>query len=150
MSGMRPGFRLAAVLTTVFIVWMAAGVVMSPRVDPLSNPPPGVVISLTSSVDSDSSLDDAGTKRLTKAIDVATHIRADLVTTRGFRHGHVTDGGQRRLIKQAGWLSHWTILSGLPRSTRDEALMLRAVTPDSVRIAVVTSPLHTRRALRDL
>ena len=146
MNRLRPVFRVAAVSISFVIVWIVVGIVLWPRIDALPNETPSAVIALSAGVKSDSALNDAGVKRLTKAVSVARQFHAQLFTTRVFERGQSSDGGERRIVAQNGWDAQWRILPGLPKVTRDEALLLRAALPGAARVAVVTSPMHTRRA----
>jgi uncharacterized SAM-binding protein YcdF (DUF218 family) len=142
---MRRRFQIAGALNAIIVAWVIVGVVRWPRVDPPSSPP-SVVIALSANVASTDALDYAGTTRLTKAVAIARESHAVLVTTRVFRGSVSSDGGQRRIITAGGLADRWIVLPGAPGNTHDEALELRARYPTLVAIAVVTSPLHTRRA----
>jgi len=145
MTRMRRRFQIAGALTAIALAWMIVGVVLWPRVDPPSSPP-SVVIALSSNVTATGALDYAGTTRLTKAVAVAREAHAVLVTTRLFRGGTSTDEGQRRIITAGGLADRWGVMPGAPGNTHDEAMELRAAFPVLSAVAVVTSPLHTRRA----
>ena len=110
------------------------------------------VVVLSSSVTSDSSLDVAGADRMLTGIALVRRgVAPRIVTTRvEHRFGAriiASDADQRWLLQLAGADSMWTSVTTV-RSTRDEALQLAAfLEPAGARtIAVVTSPMHTRRA----
>ena len=122
------------------------------RSDPV---PPGhldAVVVLSSSVSADSVIDPVATERLLSGLEFMRHHDVGvLVTTRpAATHADlvpVSDSDQRALITLAGDTSRWREV-GPVRTTREEALRMAALlAPASSRtIAVVTSPLHTRRA----
>jgi uncharacterized SAM-binding protein YcdF (DUF218 family) len=120
------------------------------RSDPPSGPLDAVVV-LSSGVNSDSTIDATGTERLLTALEtLRDRGAARLVTTRIYNtHGRQSissDYGQGRLIRLAGADSVWSIVDSV-FSTRDEALQsARLLLPGSPRIALVTSPPHSRRA----
>jgi uncharacterized SAM-binding protein YcdF (DUF218 family) len=107
------------------------------------------VIVLSSSVKSDSLLDGQGTERLLTGVEVLRSMHAPrLAVTRippSGRAGPSSDPGQRRLFQLTGVDS--AIVIDSVYSTRDEAVKAARVLGSSVhRVALVTSPLHTRRA----
>lgn len=139
--------RRAAALGGAAALMTTVGVVVLPRVDTAPATPPALVISLSAGVRSDSTLSDAGEKRLRAAIVAARFYSARIITTRSLNgDGASSDRAQRGLLAPAHLLDRWTILPATVLSTRDEALALRSMVPTRTRIAVVTSPLHTRRA----
>jgi len=122
------------------------------RRDSLPTAPLDAVVVLSSSVNRDGVLDASGAERLLSGLDVwrRNHARL-LITTRveaRAREGVVTsDADQRSLIRLGGDTAAWRIASPA-HTTHDEAMrtaeLLAPATSRS--IAVVTSPLHTRRA----
>lgn len=115
-------------------------------------PPPGCcshVVVLSSGVGLDSSIGRADHDRFSTAIPLARRLDAGLVTTRmrAGETGPTSDYAQRRVILRAAFdSSRWTIAPAFVQSTRDEALATRSILEAARPIAVVTSPLHTRRA----
>ena len=110
------------------------------------------VVVLSSSVSADSALDAVATERLLSGLEfVRRHDVGLIVTTRpavSRRDARpVSDADQRALISFAGDTARWREV-GPVRTTRDEALRTgELLAPAANRtIAVVTSPLHTRRA----
>jgi uncharacterized SAM-binding protein YcdF (DUF218 family) len=139
---------LLFVLTaTPLAAGLAAGWV---RDDGIRHPLDAVVV-LSSGMKSDSLLDPVGTERLLMAIEVARATGTTrLVTTRAryFLNGEMmtTEPGQRRLLELARFDSGWAVVDSV-FSTRDEAVQsARLLLPAAKRVAVVTSPMHTRRA----
>lgn len=122
------------------------------RRDPLPTSPLDAVVVLSSSVNRDGALDVSGVERLLSGLDLfrRTHARI-LITTRVVyrtRSRTITsDADQRRLIALAADTSVWRIAAPV-HTTHDEALRTaELLVPATTRtIAVVTSPLHTRRA----
>ena len=130
----------------VAVLWVAITVLALPREDQPPVVAPGVVVVLSSSVEDDSTLDYPTTKRIETAIAYAREHNARLVTTRVHgRFGQSSEGPQRALVEPAGLLGQWTILPDTVNSTREEAIAVRRRIADTA-IALVTSPLHTRRA----
>jgi uncharacterized SAM-binding protein YcdF (DUF218 family) len=110
------------------------------------------VVVLSSGLKSDSSLQAVGADRLLSGLGLlAAGAAPRLVTTRvRERYGNaevVSDSDQLRLIHLAGRDSVWTVVP-FSETTREEAINAAAVLlPRGIRkIALVTSPLHTRRA----
>jgi uncharacterized SAM-binding protein YcdF (DUF218 family) len=122
------------------------------RRDPLPTAPLDAVAVLSASVNRDGALDVSGVERLLSGLDVfrRTHARL-LITTRIVHRTRsrtiTSDADQRRLIALATDTSVWRIVAPV-HTTHDEALRTaELLAPASARtIAVVTSPLHTRRA----
>jgi uncharacterized SAM-binding protein YcdF (DUF218 family) len=128
------------------VLWVVITVLALPREDQLPGVAPAVVIVLSSSVDDDSTLDYPTTKRIETAMAYAREHNARLVTTRVHgRFGQSSEPAQRALIVRAGLQDRWTMLPDTVNSTRDEALSARQRIADTT-IALVTSPLHSRRA----
>ena len=110
------------------------------------------VVVLSSSVTADSVLDPVATERLFSAMRLMRRQEVGvLVTTRPAASRRdlreVSNTDQRALITLAGDTSRWREV-GPVRTTREEALRVAdLLAPAPTRtIAVVTSPLHTRRA----
>lgn len=110
------------------------------------------VVVLSSSVSADSVLDPIATERLVSGLEfMRYHDVGMIVTTRPATSRRdprpVSDRDQRTLIAFAGDTARWREV-GPVRTTREEALRTaELLAPAANRtIAVVTSPLHTRRA----
>jgi len=122
------------------------------RHDSLPSTPLDAVVVLSSSVNRDGVLDVSGTERLLSGLTVwrRNHARL-LITTRvddRARGGIVTsDADQRAIVALGGDTTAWRVAAPA-HTTHDEALRsAELLAPASSRsIAVVTSPLHTRRA----
>ena len=122
------------------------------RHDSLPAAPLDAVVVLSSSVNRDGVLDVSGTERLLSGLAVWRHNHARLlITTRvSDRSGSrvtTSDADQRALIALGGDTLSWRIAAPA-HTTHDEALRAaEMLAPAQSRtIAVVTSPLHTRRA----
>lgn len=122
------------------------------RRDELPSTPLDAVVVLSSSVNRDGVLDASGTERLLSGVGVWRRNHARLLITTRVEHrapgGTITsDADQRALIQLGGDTSAWRIAAPA-HSTHDEALRTaELLAPASSRsIAVVTTPLHTRRA----
>lgn len=124
------------------------------RSDPAPVQPPAAVVVLSSSVQSDTALNPSGADRLIAALLWARehHVPRLLTTTAVVRVGGrrlSTAIDQARLIELAGLDSIWTALDSVG-NTHDEArraaTAMGASPANRVSVAVVTSPLHTRRA----
>ena len=122
------------------------------RSDGLPSTPLDAVVVLSSSVNRDQVLDASGTERLLSGIGVWRRNHARLLITTRVEHRAPTgtissDADQRVLIQLGGDTSAWRIAAPA-HTTHDEALRTaELLAPASSRsIAVVTSPLHTRRA----
>lgn len=110
------------------------------------------VVVLSSSVSADSLLDPIATERLLSGLEfMRRHAVGVIVTTRpavSRRSARpVSNTDQRALVALVGDTARWREV-GPVRTTHDEAVHVAALlAPASSRtIAVVTSPLHTRRA----
>lgn len=117
-----------------------------------SGQPVVAVISLSSSVQSNSEIDGHALDRLLTAMELAeTEPSARLLTTRivvrGAGQPVSSDSGQRELVRLAGLEARWSVVDSV-LTTHDEATRARRLFADAARprIAVVTSPMHTRRA----
>ena len=122
------------------------------RHDPIPPTRLDAVVVLSSSVSADSVLDPIATERLLSGLEfMRRHNVGSIVTTRpalSRRDLHqVSDADQRALIALAGDTTRWREV-GPVRTTREEAIRTASLlAPAASRsIAVVTSPLHTRRA----
>jgi uncharacterized SAM-binding protein YcdF (DUF218 family) len=122
------------------------------RADSLPATPLDAVVVLSSSVTSGGTLNETGTDRLVMGLElmrrgVAPRLFTTRVTVRALGMSITTDADQARLVAVAGFTPQWTQV-GESQSTHDEASAvdrrLRAL--DANRVAVVTSPMHTRRA----
>ena len=122
------------------------------RQDPASREPFDAVMALSAGLHADSSLNAHAAERLVSGIVLLRDTRTPmLVTTRDrFRIGDRivdTDAAQRRLVRSLADSVDWHIVAPVS-TTHDEALraaeLLRPL--GKTRIAVVTSPMHTRRA----
>jgi uncharacterized SAM-binding protein YcdF (DUF218 family) len=153
--------RLVAYASLATAVALAA-VTMTPIIDgPVSSwirhdtlppSPLDAVVVLSSSVNRDGVLDVSGTERLLSGLAVWRRNHARLLITTRVEDGGggrivTSDADQRALIELGGDISSWRIASPA-HTTHDEALRTaELLAPASSRsIAVVTSPLHTRRA----
>jgi uncharacterized SAM-binding protein YcdF (DUF218 family) len=156
---LRPSILLAlnGALLAIYLA-VALTPIMTPitqrwvRVDALPGDTLDAVIALSAGVKSDSALNAAGADRLIGALELMRAGRARrLVTTRHVEHIHGSaigsESDQRRLITLASAPALWTIVDSV-HTTRDEAVRSAALLlPVGARtIAVVTSPMHTRRA----
>jgi uncharacterized SAM-binding protein YcdF (DUF218 family) len=110
------------------------------------------VVVLSSSVQSDTALDQPGLDRLLTGMELISQHRARrIVTSRvavPFAAGRLsTDADQRRTIRLIDSTVQWSVVDSV-HSTRDEAVhMARLLFPVGIRsIYLVTSPMHTRRA----
>jgi uncharacterized SAM-binding protein YcdF (DUF218 family) len=122
------------------------------RHDELPSTPLDAVVVLSSSVNHDGVLDASGTERLLSGLVVWRRNHARLLITTRVEHraaGRIimSDADQRAFIELGGDTSAWRIAAPA-HTTHDEALRTaELLAPASSRsIAVVTTPLHTRRA----
>lgn len=146
-SHVRRRVVAAIALITLSALWMVSVLILLPRHDTLPNPAPRVVIALGAGVRDDSTLTSASATRLEAAIAFARAHDASIVTTRVFGNdGRASDRAQRAMISSGGLADRWIALPNNVSNTRDEALAMHMVIPDTQPVAVVTSPLHTRRA----
>lgn len=122
----------------------------------VSNPVPtgGVdaIIVLSAAVSRDSLLTPGGAERLLHAVELlhAGHSRTIVTSRVRSTRGRVTitsDSDQARLVALAPDSVRWLVIDSVA-TTRDEATQTAAAAPREhwQRVAVVTSPLHTRRA----
>jgi uncharacterized SAM-binding protein YcdF (DUF218 family) len=111
--------------------------------------PLDAVVVLSSSVNSDGVLDDAGTERLISGLELAKRTRPRLlVTTRVVDRRPIdSDADQRALIRLGGDTAAWRVVAPA-HTTHDEALRTAELMAPAAShtIAVVTSPMHSRRA----
>jgi uncharacterized SAM-binding protein YcdF (DUF218 family) len=159
--GLAGELRRAA-YAAAFIAVVAAGVALTPVVSPLArtwvrrDPAPraplDAIVVLSAGLHADGSLNARAAERLVSGIVLVRDTRTPvLVTTRdGFRVGGRTvdtDAAQQRLVRSLIDSVDWHIVAPVS-TTHDEALraaeLLRPA--GKTRIAVVTSPMHTRRA----
>jgi uncharacterized SAM-binding protein YcdF (DUF218 family) len=122
------------------------------RHDSLPTTPLDAVVVLSSSVNRDGVLDVSGTERLLSGLEIwrRNHARLLITTRVEDRQGGrliTSDADQRALIQLGGDTAAWRIAAPA-HTTHDEAMRTAEIlAPASARtIAVVTSPLHTRRA----
>lgn len=122
------------------------------RHDSLPRAPLDAVVVLSSSVNRDGVLDASGTERLLSGLAAwrRNHARLLITTRVSDRSGSrvvTSDADQRALIALGGDTLSWRIAAPA-HTTHDEALRTaEMLAPARSRtIAVVTSPLHTRRA----
>lgn len=108
---------------------------------------PGAVVVLSAGVLTNGAIDAEATARLLSGAELARTRSIRLVTTRVNANGLSTDDDQRQLISQMAPNVPWTIVSSA-MNTHDEAIgSARVLLPLGVaNVAVVTSPMHTRRA----
>jgi uncharacterized SAM-binding protein YcdF (DUF218 family) len=104
------------------------------------------IVVLAAWVDRDGHLNAAALDRLlTGATLHRRGVAARLILSRVSNDGRSTDEDQRRVLALLGDSVAVTIIDSV-FATRDEAVRAAALRPPVRRIAVVTSPLHTRRA----
>ena len=126
---------------------MAGAWVRADKVDA----PLDAVIVLSASVNSDGRLSDQGVQRLLTGLELfKTGIAPRLFTTAVEEtFGSVlrsSTGDQERLVTLGGARAAWTSLTGV-YTTHDEAIQAASHLPTGAhKIAVVTAPMHTRRA----
>ncbi len=158
LAGQLRRAALAAVPVAAVVATIMATPVMSPairhwiRKDSIPAGPLDAVVVLSASIHADSSLNASGAERLVRGVSLirATHAPL-LITTRITFHVYAgwinSDAAQRRLVESLTDSLDWRIV-GPVTSTRDEALRIGALLTSlgKRRIALVTSPLHTRRA----
>jgi uncharacterized SAM-binding protein YcdF (DUF218 family) len=109
------------------------------------------IVVLSSSMASDTALDAQGTERLLSGLElIRAGKAARLVTTRPTvrirGQALTTDADQARLVSLVG-VPRWDVV-GIVHTTHDEAVKAAALLlpAGARRIALVTSPMHTRRA----
>jgi uncharacterized SAM-binding protein YcdF (DUF218 family) len=146
-----------AVLIAVYLVLAFTPVIDGPaerwvRDDPKPSQPLDAVVVLSGWVKPDSALEAVAVERLLTGLElVKAGLAPRLVTTRvvstdgGIRV--VSDDDQRRFVRLVGLESAWTEVDSVG-NTHDEATRSAALLfpVGGKRIAVVTSPMHTRRA----
>ena len=143
----RRGLIALGVVVAAGLLWVVIMALAFPRRDPIPHPAPGVVIALGAGALDDSTLTNTTTIRLRTAIEYARANNATIVTTRVYgNRGEVSDRAQRSMISAAGLSERWIALPNLITNTRDEALALHMFVADTQPIAVVSSPMRTRRA----
>jgi uncharacterized SAM-binding protein YcdF (DUF218 family) len=122
------------------------------RHDPIVAAGLDAIVVLSSSVLPDSAIDAVATERLLSAVELwRTQGRPQLVTTRVVlrKRGRLitSDVDQGRLLDLAGARPFWAVIDSVG-STRDEAAGALRLMGPGLRIGLVTSPMHTRRACR--
>lgn len=128
------------VLSVALVAVATLYVAPVPRSDPVHSV---VAVVVLSSSLKGIHLDGVGEDRLRAAVGLARRVAAPIIiTTRIAVRGKTSDSAQAAMI---GALP-WRIAPDTVRSTRDEVLAVRKILPSGAAIAVVTSPLHTRRA----
>ncbi|MEO7086127.1 MAG: YdcF family protein [Gemmatimonadaceae bacterium] len=146
------GVLIATYLILAFTPVMARPAANWVRNDPRPAQPLDAVIVLSGWVKPDSALEAVAVERLLTGLElVKAGLAPRLITTRvisvegGIRV--VSDDDQRRFIRLAGLESAWTEVDSVG-TTHDEAERSAAfLFPfGAKRVAVVTSPMHTRRA----
>ncbi len=122
------------------------------RTDSIPVEPLDAVVVLSAGMTRAGKLGPAGFERLLSGIEVARANRSRLLlTTRILRVENgvalSSDADQRAIIGSSIDTAQWRVV-GRALSTRDEAENTRAILPPAAgqRIAVVTSPMHSRRA----
>jgi uncharacterized SAM-binding protein YcdF (DUF218 family) len=159
--GLAQQSRIAAYAAAIVAVF-AAVITVTPVMSPLvrrwvrNDPPPSgsldAVVVLSAGLHADSSLNARAAERLIRGIGLVRSTRTPLLVTTRDRFlidGRIltTDAAQRRLVQSLADSIDWRIVAPV-FTTRDEALrvaeLLRPL--GKIRIAVVTSPMHTRRA----
>lgn len=145
------------VLFVAYLIVALTQVVSGPasrwvRADALPSKPFDAVVVLSSGIRPDSSIDAAAVDRLLAGLALIKAGAAPrLITTQTDVDfdGHIatSDADQLRLVRLAGVEAAWTVVDSV-HSTRDEAVRIaQRLLPAGPRtIAVVTSPIHTRRA----
>ena len=159
LSRLRVLLWLAAgALVTIYAVVAFTSIVVQPgraliRSDPIPSPPLTIdaVVVLSSGVNADGLIGPAGVERLLSGVRLARASgSAALVTTRVRHPANAevnSDADQKRLVALMGaGLRHFIVPDVF--STRDEALRVRDLARQQgwARVAVVTSPTHSRRA----
>jgi uncharacterized SAM-binding protein YcdF (DUF218 family) len=119
------------------------------RVDATPALPLDAVVVLSTGVSRSGRIDQTAVERLLTGMETARAMHAKMLITTQVRNvdSHVTsDADQRQLVQLGFEVSSWRVV-GPVRSTRDEATETAALlSPAGKRIAVVTSPMHSRRA----
>lgn len=156
-AGARVLLVIDAALFFAYLIVALSQVVSGPasrwvRADSLPANPIDAVVVLSSGVRQDSSIDTDAVDRLLAGIALVKAGTAPrLITTRTAVEfdGHIatSDADQLRLIRLAGVEAGWTVVDSV-HSTRDEAVRIaqQLLAAGQRTIAVVTSPMHTRRA----
>ncbi len=162
VGALAPPRRIAVVLTVIaavvallaFTPVMRAPVHSLIRRDSMPSERLDAVIVLSSAVSDDSLLDPSAVERLLTGLAVFRDNGARLLVTtrngvRGTKNRMESDADRRRLIDLATDTARWHAV-GPVHTTHDEAVRIGAllVPLEQRRVAVVTSPLHTKRACR--
>lgn len=145
-------------LVTLFAIVAYTDAIAQParaliRSDPIPSPPLTIdaVVALSGGVTGDGIVEAGGTERLLSSLQLAKAAgTGNLVTTRVRNPANLevsSDADQRRIVALAGPGVRHFIVSDV-FSTRDEALRVRDLARQQgwARVAVVTSPVHSRRA----
>ena len=145
-------------LTVLFAVVAFTPVIVQPaqalvRADPIPSPPLTVdaVVILSGGITADGVLSPDGTERMISGLRLARVAGARAVVTTRVRTGAnlevSSDADQRKLVDLFGGGVQHLIVSDV-FSTRDEAVRVRELAQQQrwARVAVVTSPSHSRRA----
>lgn len=109
------------------------------------------VVVLSAFLTTDGQLDHVAADRLLAGLSLVKKLGAPLLVTTRFRHpddpGITTDGDQGRLVALVASGARWIVTPEV-FDTRDEARETAAIAKREgfTRIALVTSPMHTRRA----
>jgi uncharacterized SAM-binding protein YcdF (DUF218 family) len=122
------------------------------RADTIPAGPLDAIVVLSAGLESDSTISSDGADRLISGLELLKRSNTPrLITTRARESiaGQLitTDDDQRRLIALADEPAKWTVIDTIS-TTHDEAVRSAALLlpAHQRRIAVVTSPMHTRRA----
>jgi uncharacterized SAM-binding protein YcdF (DUF218 family) len=146
-----------ALLIAVYLILSFTPLIDGPaehwvRDDPKPSQPLDAVIVLSGWVKPDSALQAVAVERLLTGLELVKAGWAPrIITTRVISNDAgirvVSDNDQRRFIRLAGLESAWTEVDSVG-TTRDEATRSAALLlpTGGKRVAVVTSPMHTRRA----
>lgn len=156
-------FRLLLWLKAGFLAALFAIVAYSPiivqparslvRSDPVPSPPLTLdaVVILSSGLTADGLVDHTGVERLLSGVRLARTIGTNAIVTTRVRRAEdlevSSDADQRKLVELTGPEMRLFIVPDV-FSTRDEALRVRDLARQQrwARVAVVTSPSHSRRA----
>lgn len=150
LAGGALAVLFAVVAFTPIIVQPAQALV---RFDPIPSPPLTVdaVVILSGGLTGDGVLSSDGTERMLSGLSLAKATGARAIVTTRIRAGRnlevSSDADQKRLVALAGaQMQHFIVPDVF--STRDEAVRVRDLARQQrwARVAVVTSPSHSRRA----
>ncbi|HEY9225789.1 MAG TPA: YdcF family protein [Gemmatimonadaceae bacterium] len=163
LLGVNARFRSVLSWMTAALLVVLLVVAYTPIMRPVSarwvlnepvHPPLDAIVVLSGSVKSNGALNTDGLERLLTGVQLLKQMPgAVLITSRvgtDFGEGRVTsDQEQQRIIALSGFSGEWRIVDSVT-STRDEAVRsAELLIPRNKRkIAVITTPMHTRRACR--